>query len=62
MRFIALLLDCCKNQLSINNVRQFTKLGKPFIKGIALRNADDKFRNKPTILPENLAKSTNAPG
>ena len=61
-RFIALLLDCCKNQLSINNVRQLTKLGKPFIKGIALRNADDKFRNKPTILPENLAKSTNAPG
>lgn len=54
-RFIALLLDCCRNQLGISKVRQFTKLGKPFIKGIALRNADDKFRSMPTILPENVS-------
>lgn len=56
-RFMALLLDCCRNQLGISNVRQFTKLGKPFIKGIALRNADDKFRNMPTILPENVSRT-----
>ena len=31
-RFIALLLDCCKNQLDMKNIRHFTKQGRPFIK------------------------------
>ena len=52
-RFIALLLDCCKNQLGNDTVTGFSKLGKPYLKGIALRNSDQKFKDTPTILPEN---------
>jgi len=52
-RFINLLLDCCKNQLELTDVRTFTKGGKPFIKGLAIRNSDQKFKDYPTILPEN---------
>ena len=52
-RFIALLLDCCKNQLDLENIRHFTKQGKPFIKGLAVRGSDQKHENSPTILPEN---------
>lgn len=53
-RFIALLLDCCINQLGLKDVRQFTKQGRPFIKGLAIRNGDQKFSDYPTILPEGL--------
>lgn len=51
-RFIALLLDCCKNQLHLDNVRTFSKGGKPFIKGLAIRASDNKYSAHPTILPE----------
>ena len=52
-RFIALLLDCCKNQLDLKNISHFTKQGRPFIKGLAVRKSDQKHENSPTILPEN---------
>ena len=52
-RFIALLLDCCKNQLDMKNIRHFTKQGRPFIKGLAVRKSDQKHEDSPTILPEN---------
>ena len=51
-RFINLLLDCCKNQLGLDEVRSFSKGGKPFVKGLAIRNSDQKFKDLPTILPE----------
>lgn len=51
-RFIALLMDCCSNQLNLKDVRQFTKQGRPFIKGLAVRASDPKYANFPTILPE----------
>jgi hypothetical protein len=51
-RFIALLLDCCANQLGLKDIRQFTKQGRPYIKGLAIRNGDPKFSEYPTILPE----------
>ena len=51
-RFINLLLDCCKNQLNLDDVRTFSKGGKPFVKGLAIRNSDQKFKDLPTILPE----------
>ena len=52
-RFISLLLDCCKNQLAIKDIYHFTKKGKPFIKGLVVRNSDKKLTELPTILPEN---------
>ena len=52
-RFIALLLDCCKNQLGLKEVRHFSKQGRPFIKGLAVRSSDQKHESAPTILPEN---------
>ena len=52
-RFIALLLDCCKNQLDMKNIRHFTKQGRPFIKGLAVRKSDQKHEDSPTILPDN---------
>ena len=52
-RFIALLLDCCKNQLDMKNISHFTKQGRPFIKGLAVRKSDQKHDDAPTILPEN---------
>ena len=52
-RFIALLLDCCKNQLGMKDIKHFTKQGRPFIKGLAVRKSDQKYENSPTILPEN---------
>ncbi len=52
-RFIALLLDCCKNQLDLKDIRHFTKQGRPFIKGLAVRKSDQKHEDCPTILPEN---------
>ena len=51
-RFIALLLDCCRNQLELSNVFTFSKSGRPFVKGLAVRNSDQKFKNYATILPE----------
>ena len=51
-RFISLLLDCCKNQLGIKDIRQFSKKGRPFIKGLVIRNSDEKYKNAETILPE----------
>lgn len=51
-RFIALLLDCCKNQLDLTDVRTFTKGGRPFVKGLAIRASDQKYENYQTILPE----------
>lgn len=51
-RFIALLMDCCSNQLNLKDIRQFTKQGRPFIKGLAIRASDAKYSNHPTILPE----------
>ena len=29
-RFISLLLDCCKNQLGLKEISQFSKKGRPF--------------------------------
>ena len=58
-RFIALLLDCTKNQLGTDSVTGFTRLGKPYLKGIALRNSDQKFKSVPTILPENRHQEAN---
>ena len=51
-RFIALLMDCCSNQLGLQNIRQFCKQGRPFVKGLAVRASDEKFAKSPTILPE----------
>jgi len=54
-RFISLLLDCCKNQLGIKEIRQFSKKGRPFVKGLVIRNSDEKYKNAETILPEKKA-------
>ena len=51
-RFIALLLDCCKSQLSLNNISTFTKKGMPLFKGLAIRKSDAKYKEFSTILPE----------
>ena len=51
-RFIALVMDCCKNQLQLDGVRSFSKGGRPFIKGLAIRASDSKYEKFPTILPE----------
>jgi putative DNA primase/helicase len=51
-RFINLLLDCCRDQLGLKDVMTFTKNGRPFFKGIAIRSSDNKFKNYPTILGE----------
>jgi phage/plasmid-associated DNA primase len=51
-RFIALVMDCCSNQLGLKDIRTFTKQGRPFIKGLAVRASDNKFKDYPTILPE----------
>ena len=51
-RFISLLLDCCKNQLGLKEISQFTKKGRPFIRGLVIRNSDEKFKSADTILPE----------
>ena len=51
-RFIALLLDCCKNQLQLDGIKSFSKGGKPFVKGIAIRGSDPKYDKYRTILPE----------
>ena len=52
-RFISLLLDCCKNQLALKDIYHFTKQGRPYIKGLVVRNSDKKLVTLPTILPEN---------
>ena len=52
-RFISLLLDCCKNQLALKDIYHFTKQGRPYIKGLVVRNSDQKLTTLPTILPEN---------
>ena len=52
-RFISLLLDCCKNQLALKDIYHFTKQGRPYIKGLVVRNSDQKLTEVPTILPEN---------
>ena len=51
-RFISLLLDCCKNQLGMKEIISFSKKGRPFIKGLVIRNSDEKFKGAVTILPE----------
>jgi len=51
-RFIALVMDCCTNQLGFKNIRSFSKGGRPFIKGLAIRASDPKYDRFPTILPE----------
>ena len=51
-RFINLLLDCCRNQLGLPEVSTFSRGGKPFFKGIAIRNSDNKFKDYQTILEE----------
>jgi phage/plasmid-associated DNA primase len=51
-RFIALVMDCCKNQLQLDGVRSFSKGGRPFIKGLAIRSSDAKYEKYQTILPE----------
>ena len=51
-RFISLLLDCCKNQLGLKEISQFSKKGRPFIRGLVIRNSDEKFKSSDTILPE----------
>jgi hypothetical protein len=45
-------VDCCRNQLNMDNVSTFSKYGRPFFKGIAIRGSDQKFKNYPTILTE----------
>jgi putative DNA primase/helicase len=55
-RFISLLLDCCKSQLNLNDIFSFTKNGKPLIKGLAIRNSDNQYRDYDTILPEGKPK------
>lgn len=55
-RFISLLLDCCKSQLNLNDIFSFTKNGKPLIKGLAIRNSDNQYRDYDTILPEGKLK------
>lgn len=55
-RFIALLLDCCINQLSLKDIRTFSKQGRPFVKGLALRSSEDKYSGYPTILPEGMTQ------
>jgi P4 family phage/plasmid primase-like protien len=55
-RFIALLLDCCGNQLGLKDVKAFSKQGRPFVKGLALRGSDEKYSAYPTILPEGVSK------
>jgi phage/plasmid-associated DNA primase len=51
-RFINLLLDVCKNQLDLDKVSTFSKNGRLFFKGIAVRSSDQKFRDYPTVLSE----------
>ena len=51
-RFINLLVDCCRNQLGLDSVSTFSKYGRPFFKGIAIRGSDQKFKAYPTILVE----------
>jgi len=51
-RFISLLLDCCKNQLGMKEIISFSKKGRPFIRGLVIRNSDEKFKTSVTILPE----------
>jgi len=51
-RFIALVMDCCKNQLGLEGVRSFSKGGRPFVKGLAIRASDPKYDKFPTVLPE----------
>ena len=51
-RFIALVMDCCRNQLQLEGVRNFSKGGRPFVKGLAIRASDAKYEKYPTVLPE----------
>ena len=51
-RFISLVMDCCKNQLGLDGIRSFSKGGRPFVKGLAIRASDDKYEKFPTVLPE----------
>jgi putative DNA primase/helicase len=51
-RFINLLMDCCRNQLGMDGVSTFSKYGRPFFKGIAIRGSDQKFKSYPTVLAE----------
>ncbi len=55
------MLDCFKNQLGTGLVSQFTKLGKPYVKGLALRASDQKYKDFPTILPEKYTQESNDP-
>ena len=55
-RFVALLLDCCKNQLQLGDVFQFSKQGRIYVKGLAVRASDQKFKSHATILPEGKEK------
>jgi putative DNA primase/helicase len=50
-RFVNLLFDCCVNQLGLS-ASTFTKNGRPFFKGVAIRASDNKFKGSPTILDE----------
>ena len=51
-RFINLLIDSCTNQLGLEGITTFSKYGRPFIKNIAVRSSDQKFRNYPTVFKE----------
>jgi putative DNA primase/helicase len=55
-RFINLLMDCCSNQLGLD-ASTFTKNGRPFFRGIAIRASDNKFKDSPTILGEGNAEA-----
>ena len=57
-RFVNLLLDCCRNQLGLSGVSTFSKYGKPFFKGIAVRVSDSKFKGHPTILAEGVSSES----
>ena len=36
----------------MKEIRQFSKKGRPFIKGLVIRNSDEKYKTAETILPE----------
>ena len=65
-RFIALLLDCCANQLGLQNIRQFCKQGRPFVKGLAVRASPTRSSAKfpddpPGREPENRTGDPSEP-
>ena len=40
----------------LKEIFHFSKQGRPFIKGLAIRNSDQKYKDSSTILPEKKGK------